>query len=276
MRIAAVQPNTHAGYFDPKYDPAANLRKTVAGDGARAREERRPRRVARGRGDVRPDPRRGAAAAAAGRRAGGRRAAADRGDHRARRRTPTTRRCCGPATRGSPRSTTRCGPVPFGEYVPGPGVLDAVRAGPPEAGRRATTRPGSRSSVMEVGNGRGRREHLLRRRRRRADPRLRRGRRADPGRADEQRRLRAHRRERAAARDRAPPGDRDRPVADERLDRGIHHRDRPGRPHARRGEAVHDADAGRRPAAGEGHHPGGRRSACRWARRSRCWAACCR
>lgn len=29
MRIAAVQPNTHAGYFDPLFDPAANLRKTV-------------------------------------------------------------------------------------------------------------------------------------------------------------------------------------------------------------------------------------------------------
>jgi apolipoprotein N-acyltransferase len=29
MRIAAVQPNTHAGYFDPKYDPQANLTKTV-------------------------------------------------------------------------------------------------------------------------------------------------------------------------------------------------------------------------------------------------------
>jgi apolipoprotein N-acyltransferase len=33
MRIAAVQPNTHAGYFDPKYDPAANLRKTVLATG---------------------------------------------------------------------------------------------------------------------------------------------------------------------------------------------------------------------------------------------------
>ena len=29
MRIAAVQPNTHAAYFDPKYDPAANLATTV-------------------------------------------------------------------------------------------------------------------------------------------------------------------------------------------------------------------------------------------------------
>jgi apolipoprotein N-acyltransferase len=29
MRIAAVQPNTHAGYFDPDFDPSANLRKTV-------------------------------------------------------------------------------------------------------------------------------------------------------------------------------------------------------------------------------------------------------
>ncbi len=28
-RIAAVQPNTHAGYFDPRFDPAANLRKAV-------------------------------------------------------------------------------------------------------------------------------------------------------------------------------------------------------------------------------------------------------
>ena len=34
MRIAAVQPNTHAGYFDPEYDPAANLRKTVQATGA--------------------------------------------------------------------------------------------------------------------------------------------------------------------------------------------------------------------------------------------------
>jgi apolipoprotein N-acyltransferase len=33
MRIAAVQPNTHAGYFDPKYDPAANLEKTVRATG---------------------------------------------------------------------------------------------------------------------------------------------------------------------------------------------------------------------------------------------------
>lgn len=29
MRIAAVQPDSHAGYFDPKYDPTANLRATV-------------------------------------------------------------------------------------------------------------------------------------------------------------------------------------------------------------------------------------------------------
>ncbi|GAA2753728.1 apolipoprotein N-acyltransferase [Amnibacterium kyonggiense] len=29
MRVAAVQPNSHAGYFDPKYDPAANLEQTV-------------------------------------------------------------------------------------------------------------------------------------------------------------------------------------------------------------------------------------------------------
>lgn len=29
MRVAAVQPNTHAGYFDPENDPAANLRATV-------------------------------------------------------------------------------------------------------------------------------------------------------------------------------------------------------------------------------------------------------
>ncbi|MGT2427229.1 apolipoprotein N-acyltransferase [Amnibacterium kyonggiense] len=29
MRIAAVQPDTHAGYFDPKYDPTANLEQTV-------------------------------------------------------------------------------------------------------------------------------------------------------------------------------------------------------------------------------------------------------
>lgn len=29
MRIAAVQPDSHAGYFDPQYDPAANLRTTV-------------------------------------------------------------------------------------------------------------------------------------------------------------------------------------------------------------------------------------------------------
>jgi len=33
MRIAAVQPNTHAGYFDPLFDPAANLRKTVQATG---------------------------------------------------------------------------------------------------------------------------------------------------------------------------------------------------------------------------------------------------
>jgi apolipoprotein N-acyltransferase len=30
MRIAAVQPNSHAGYFDPAFDPAANLRKVVS------------------------------------------------------------------------------------------------------------------------------------------------------------------------------------------------------------------------------------------------------
>lgn len=30
MRIAAVQPNTHAGYFDPDFDQLANLRKTVS------------------------------------------------------------------------------------------------------------------------------------------------------------------------------------------------------------------------------------------------------
>ncbi len=29
LRVAAVQPNTHAGYFDPKNDPVANLRATV-------------------------------------------------------------------------------------------------------------------------------------------------------------------------------------------------------------------------------------------------------
>ncbi|WP_375405795.1 apolipoprotein N-acyltransferase [uncultured Amnibacterium sp.] len=29
MRIAAVQPNTHAGYFDPEFDPATNLETTV-------------------------------------------------------------------------------------------------------------------------------------------------------------------------------------------------------------------------------------------------------
>ncbi|WP_375389236.1 apolipoprotein N-acyltransferase [uncultured Amnibacterium sp.] len=29
MRVAAVQPNTHAGYFDPQFDPQANLRKVV-------------------------------------------------------------------------------------------------------------------------------------------------------------------------------------------------------------------------------------------------------
>jgi apolipoprotein N-acyltransferase len=29
MRIAAVQPNSHAGYFDPQYDPAANLQRAV-------------------------------------------------------------------------------------------------------------------------------------------------------------------------------------------------------------------------------------------------------
>jgi len=33
MRIAAVQPNSHAGYFDPEYDPAANLEKTVRATG---------------------------------------------------------------------------------------------------------------------------------------------------------------------------------------------------------------------------------------------------
>jgi apolipoprotein N-acyltransferase len=29
MRIAAVQPNSHAGYFDPEYDPTANLQQVV-------------------------------------------------------------------------------------------------------------------------------------------------------------------------------------------------------------------------------------------------------
>ena len=33
MRIAAVQPNTHAGYFDPQFDPAANLEQTVRATG---------------------------------------------------------------------------------------------------------------------------------------------------------------------------------------------------------------------------------------------------
>jgi apolipoprotein N-acyltransferase len=34
MRVAAVQPNSHAGYFDPQYDPAKNLEQVVRATGA--------------------------------------------------------------------------------------------------------------------------------------------------------------------------------------------------------------------------------------------------